>query len=125
MSTDSTGKSVLLGLLPVPLPLETEATFHKRKWYLEVAAEVASGSTARVAGTSGQRKTAETAKLNRAYLLHPDSVFDDLGLVGKRATRAYTTKNQIIETSQGDCADRKSTRLNSSHSGESRMPSSA
>ena len=53
VSTGSTGKPVLPGLLPVPLPLETEATFHKRKWYPEVAAEVASGSTARVAGTSG------------------------------------------------------------------------
>ena len=64
--TGSTGLPVLPWLLPVPLPLETEATFHKRKWSSEVAAEVASGSTARMAGTSGHRKTAETAKLKRA-----------------------------------------------------------
>ena len=89
MNTGSTGTS---GVTSGSTSARKEATFHKRKWSSEVVVEVASGSTVGVAGTSGQRKTAETAKLKRAYLLHPDSVFDDLGLVGKRKTRAYTTK---------------------------------
>ena len=31
----------------------------------------------------------------------------------------------LVNNADGPCSDRKSTRLNSSHSGESRMPSSA
>ena len=41
----------------------------------------------------------------------------------KLATRIYAPLG--TEMSLGDYVDRKSTRLNSSHSGESRMPSSA
>ena len=62
------------------------------------------GTTGQTVGTFDPEKIAETAKLKWEYLLHPDSVFDDLGLVGKRTTRAYTTKSQNIETSPGYCA---------------------
>ena len=37
----------------------------------------------------------------------------------------YSTKDTFIKDCDADPVDRKSTRLNSSHSGESRMPSSA
>ena len=47
-------------------------------------------------GTSGPEKTAERAKRKWAYLSHPDSIFDDLGLVGivtTSSTRIYRERS--------------------------------
>ena len=56
-----------------------------------------SGNSGLRTGTSGPVKTAENAKRKRTYLSHPDSVFDDLGLVEivtTSSTRIYKETSQ-------------------------------
>ena len=62
--------------------------------------------------------------LHRWQKLRATEIECDLEM-NERLMLQLTTQEREIRTQLEDVIDRKSTRLNSSHSGESRMPSSA
>ena len=66
--------------------------------------------------------TAETGKLDAPLKIETDA---DATFSATEASKAYAAASTLPERLDTGKADRKSTRLNSSHSGESRMPSSA
>ena len=62
--------------------------------------------------------------------LAPEELLSGFDKITQRITLWLETAHMVAftieqEVKRGEAADRKSTRLNSSHSGESRMPSSA
>ena len=72
------------------------------------------GSVCVIAGTGFGGSQAEAAQWNQL-----------LGALGLRLDSSYNNINGVLPVTNTDHPDRKSTRLNSSHSSVSRMPSSA
>ena len=128
------------GLVPVGTTGESPTLTHEEhKRVVEICVEVARGRVPVVAGT-GSNSTAEAIDFTRhakkagadaclvvsPYYNKPtqEGLFLHFTAIADAVDLPMVVYN-IPPRSVVDIADRKSTRLNSSHSGESRMPSSA